>query len=32
MISYRNSHSEEVEKFKSIIVGTDPSSKMSAID
>lgn len=27
MISYRNSHSEEVEKFKSIIVGTDPSSK-----
>lgn len=32
MISYRNSHSEEVEKFKSIIVGTDPSSKMNAID
>ena len=27
MISYRTSHSEEVEKFKSIIVGTDPSSK-----
>lgn len=27
MISYRNSHSEEVEKFKSVIVGTDPSSK-----
>lgn len=27
MISYRNSHSEEVEKFKSIIVGTEPSSK-----
>lgn len=27
MISYRNSHSKEVEKFKSIIVGTDPSSK-----
>lgn len=27
MISYRNSHSEEVEKFKSIIAGTDPSSK-----
>lgn len=27
MISYRNSHSEEVEKFKSIIVGTDSSSK-----
>ena len=26
MISYRNSHSEEVEKFKSIIVGTDSSS------
>ena len=28
MISYRNSHSEEVEKFKSIIVGTDSSSKI----
>lgn len=28
MISYRNNHSEEVEKFKSIIVGTDSSSKM----
>ena len=27
MISYRNSHSEEVENFKSIIVGTDSSSK-----
>lgn len=27
MISYRNCHSEEVEKFKSIIVGTDSSSK-----
>lgn len=27
MISYRNSHSEDVEKFKSIIVGTDTSSK-----
>lgn len=26
MISYRNSHSEEVEKFKSIIVGTDAVS------
>lgn len=28
MISYRNCHSEEVEKFKSIIVGTDSSSKI----
>lgn len=27
MISYRNSHSEEVEKFKSIITGTDIQSK-----
>lgn len=27
MISYRNSHSQEVEKFKSIIVGTDAASK-----
>lgn len=27
MISYRNSHSEEVEKFKSIITGTDIRSK-----
>ena len=28
MISYRNCHSEEVKKFKSIIVGTDSSSKI----
>lgn len=27
MISYRNSHSEEVEKFKSIITGTDIQSE-----
>lgn len=27
MISYRNNHSEEVEKFKSIITGTDIQSK-----
>lgn len=27
MISYRNSHSKEVEKFKSIIMGTDAVSK-----
>ena len=27
MISYRNSHSKEVEKFKSIIIGTDAISK-----
>lgn len=26
MISYRNSHSEEVESFKSIIIGADPKS------
>ena len=28
MISYRNCHSEEVKKIKSIIVGTDSSSKI----
>ena len=27
MISYRNSHSKEVEKFKSVIIGTDNASK-----
>lgn len=32
MISYRNSHSEEVEKFKSIITGTDIQSKKNVID
>ncbi len=27
MISYRNSHSEEVERFKSVILGTDKAAK-----